>query len=404
MEYVYFSLDNVKLIGWVCLAVAFVCVVWLLWPYRRRVLLPVRVARAEVKGRKAEAEKSEGDSEALQMPDVSVIIYGTGNVEGLENLLGQIAAQRYTGKVETVVVNDGNCEDMSDAVTRFSLLHPEREVYYTFVPDGARNLSRKKLCLSLGVKAARHEIVVLTTCDCIICSDRWLERMTAPMMRGKEVVLGVASMKGLKGAMNRFDEVATIATWLTSALSGHPYRGTGYNLAYRRRLFFDNKGFAGSLTLHFGDDDIFVNRIATADNTAVALGRDALVRVTSPVPSVTYREQRLRHCYTGRKLRGALRSRLMFAISVAAMWLWLAATAGCIVMTLPNALPGCVALALLPILWIPLVVAWKRLGRLMGVSLPAAILPFDMLFHWVRLLVWGIRSGLPSRKNHTWRN
>lgn len=396
MDEIYFSFENVKPVGWVAIAVAALCALWLLWPYRRRVLLPVRTARRAV------VPVQPGDVD--DCPGVSVIIYGTGNVEGLERLLGEIAAQNYSGKVETVVVNDGTSGDMSDVVTRFGMGHPDKDVYYTYVPDGARNLSRKKLCLSLGVKAARHDTVVLTTSDCTVGSDNWLRNMVSPIAEGKEVVLGVASVKGLSGSMNRYDEVATATTWLSSAIKGRPYRGCGYNLAYRRQLFFDMKGFAGSLTLHFGDDDIFVNQIATRQNTAVALGADALVEVHTPTPAATYREQRLRHCFTGRRLRGAWRSRLFFGFSSAAMWIWLAATVTGLVMTLPNALPGCFAVALIPVVWIPLVVAWKRAGRLMGVKLVATLLPFDMLFHWVRQAVWSVWSGLPSRKNYTWRS
>ena len=40
-----------------------------------------------------------------------------------------------------------------------------------------------------------------------------------------------------------YDTVCTAVQWLTTAIQGHPYRGTSDNLAYRKHLFFDHHGF-----------------------------------------------------------------------------------------------------------------------------------------------------------------
>ncbi len=396
MEEIYFSFDNIKALGWIGVAVAFVAAAWLLIFYRRRVSL---VARNAI-GCQKDSEKTM----PVDFPAVSVLVYSNGNMDGLAGLLEHIASQDYPGKMEVVVVNDGTSGDMADIVTRFGLRHPETDVYYTHVPDGARNLSRKKLCLSLAVKAARHDYVVITSSDCVPASDRWLSLMMRPLTEGKDVVLGFANINGLKGVMDRYDEVATATTWLTSALKNRPYRGCGFNIAYRKQLFFDVKGFARTLTLHYGDDDLFINQITNRTNTAVVLHPDALVTAHFDRPSAVFRELRLRHCFTGRMIKGGGGARWFFRISNIAMWVWIAATATGLVMTLPNALPGCFLVALVPALWIPLVIAWRRTGAALGVKLGATLLPFVMLFRWVRTCIWGIWSGLPSRKNHTWRN
>lgn len=396
MEEIYFSFENIKVVGWVALAVAFVSAIWLLTAYRRRVLMPSKLSALQ-------ADRPDGD-EQTSMPPVSVIIYGNGNVEGLTGFLRHLAEQRYPGKIEAVVVNDGTSGGMSDVVTRFGLENPDKDIYYTHVPDGARNLSRKKLCLSLGVKAARHDYVVFTTTDCTPVSDRWLYNLMLPLSGGRDVALGFASIADLKGGMDRFDEVATAATWITSAICGKPYRGCGFNMAYAKRLFFEVKGFARTLTLHHGDDDLFVNQITDCSNTAMVLAPESLVSVHFSRPSHMFRELRLRHCFTARMLKGGGASRFFFRFSNAVMWIWLAATVVGLVFTLPNALPGCFLVALIPALWVPLVMAWRRTARALGVKLGATTLPVYMLLRWVRTCIWSVWSGLPSRKNHTWRN
>jgi len=53
------------------------------------------------------------------------------------------------------------------------------------------------------------------------------------------------------------------------AIRGLPYMGVGRNLAYRRSVFFENKGFGSHNHIVSGDDDLFVNSIANGKNTSV---------------------------------------------------------------------------------------------------------------------------------------
>lgn len=390
MEQIYFSYENIDSLGWIAMGVALCAVAWLLFAYRRRVLSVAAAAASPV-----------ADGE---LPPVSVIITSGGNAETFEKHLEAIASQKYDAKMELVVVNDGKSGDMADVVTRLSLRYPEREFYYTHVPDEARNISHRKLSISLGIKASHYDYVVLTTSDCTPCSDRWLSQMAAPFATGSDVVLGFGYIDDLRGAMNRFDEVATAVTWITSALKGRPYRGCSFNLAYRRQLFFDAKGFARTLTLHYGDDDLFVNQITDGRNTSVVISPESLVHAGFYRPEEAFRELRLRHCFTARMLKGDTSARWFFRFSNIMMWVWLLATVAGIALTLPNALPACFLLALIPLLWIPLARAWRRTGVALGVKLGYASLPFTMLFRWMRTSLWSMVCGMSSRKNHTWRN
>jgi hypothetical protein len=53
------------------------------------------------------------------------------------------------------------------------------------------------------------------------------------------------------------------------AIRGIPYMGVGRNLAYKRSVFFSNKGFGSHNHIVSGDDDLLVNTVATGDNTFV---------------------------------------------------------------------------------------------------------------------------------------
>ena len=49
--------------------------------------------------------------------------------------------------------------------------------------------------------------------------------------------------------------------FLGNALKGNTYMGVGRNLAYRKHLFFDNKGFGSHNHIRSGDDDLFINEV-----------------------------------------------------------------------------------------------------------------------------------------------
>lgn len=60
------------------------------------------------------------------------------------------------------------------------------------------------------------------------------------------------------------------------ALKSRPFTGIYRNLAFRKHLFFDNKGFAAFLNLENGED-VFINQIITDTNTSVALSSDSFM-------------------------------------------------------------------------------------------------------------------------------
>mgnify|MGYP007083028735 CR=1 FL=1 len=48
---------------------------------------------------------------------------------------------------------------------------------HTYVPSDARYLSRRKLAFTLGVKAAKYDILLFTEANCQPLNDQWLSAM-----------------------------------------------------------------------------------------------------------------------------------------------------------------------------------------------------------------------------------
>ncbi len=381
----YFSLYNWLPQVWVALAVVLLAGLWLMVVLRRRLMLLVKASKKSV-------------AEPAAYPPVSVVVYSCSNAEALEAKLNHIFSQDYPAPFEVLVVNDINESEIEDVVTRMSLVR--RNLRLTFIPDNARNLSRKKLAISLGLKAAANEAVVLTTTDAVNGSQQWLRAMARPFAEGKQVVLGYAEVKGLRGAMKLYDEAVVGAKWLTAALRGKPYRGTGDNIAYLKSLFFNKKGFAETVYLVNGDDDLFIRSVATGDNCSVVLRPEATLSVTTVAPDEVYREQRLQHAFTARFLpKGSSR---FFGFSMLVLWLWLAAEVVGIAFALPNILAAIPFVLLLPA--VPAVVAksWRKAAVAMQIPLSSGQVLRAVWFRWLlnfRIIAGSRRS---YRHNYTW--
>ena len=238
---------------------------------------------------------SQTDSD-VQLPAVSVIVCAHNEYDNLQDYLSILLEQDYPC-YEVIVVDDSS-EDGSDLLLeRWSRQYGN--LYHTFVPRGARVLSNKKLALTIGIKAAHHDYLLLTDADCRPESKFWIREMMKGFANQQtEVVLGFSPYFEKKGLLNHiigYDTLFNGLQYMGMARAGKPYMGVGRNLAYKRETFFSVGGFKGLLGNRAGDDDLFVNRIANAANTVVVNNPNSIVW---SVPKTTWREwfhQKRRH-------------------------------------------------------------------------------------------------------------
>ena len=238
---------------------------------------------------------SQTDSD-VQLPAVSVIVCAHNEYDNLQDYLSILLEQDYPC-YEVIVVDDSS-EDGSDLLLeRWSRQYGN--LYHTFVPRGARVLSNKKLALTIGIKAAHHDYLLLTDADCRPESKHWIREMMKGFSNEQtELVLGFSPYFEKSNLLNHligYDTLFNGLQYMGMARAGKPYMGVGRNLAYKRETFFSVGGFKGLLGNRAGDDDLFVNRIANAANTVVVNNPNSIVW---SVPKTTWREwfhQKRRH-------------------------------------------------------------------------------------------------------------
>lgn len=210
-------------------------------------------------------------------PKVSVIIASENAADELAENLPVILTQDYPD-FEVIVVNNGSTDESETLLQSLQLKHPH--LYITYLPySNDITFGRRKLALTIGIKAAKGEVLLFTEPYSKPVSDQWISSMMEELPDGKDVVLGYSFYSRTKTFFNRiarFDNHLFSMQYISMALKSRPFTGIYRNLAFRKHLFFDNKGFAAFLNLENGED-VFINQIITDTNTSVALSSDSFM-------------------------------------------------------------------------------------------------------------------------------
>ena len=247
-------------------------------------------------GRKKPATSSK------EMPPVSIVICAKNEQENLEKNLPLILNQNYPN-FQVVVVNDCSEDDTEMTLAQFKQTNPH--LYYTTIPVDKKFFHGKKLALTIGIKAAQHERMLLTDADCTPSSPEWLATMASQFTTGKELVIGYGRYKKEKGFLNtliRFETFWNAIQYMGHALAAKPFMAVGRNIAYTKSLFNKGSQFRNSLTIASGDDDLFVMEAGTRKNTAICFEPKAQTISLAERTLYDWLTQKARHLSTAHRI------------------------------------------------------------------------------------------------------
>ena len=240
---------------------------------------------------------------STKKPPISLIICAKNEAENLTKHLPLFIEQNYP-KFEIILINDASYDTTLDVMEAFAEKHPNIKVVNVKAIDTNTNWSSKKYALTLGIKAAKYDYLLLTDADCYPTSKEWINEIGSSFSTDKSIVLGYGSYADkaptFLNKLIRFETLLTALQYFSWAKQGNPYMGVGRNLAYKKDHFFNANGFVEHMKIISGDDDLFINNVATGKNTSFTISPESF---TQSLPKETFKEwydQKRRHITTAK--------------------------------------------------------------------------------------------------------
>jgi glycosyltransferase involved in cell wall biosynthesis len=232
---------------------------------------------------------------------VSVIICAKNEAENLKQFIPNILEQDYPD-FEVVLINDASHDNTLNIIEAFAKTH--NNIKIVNVENIEAFWGNKKYALTLGIKAATNDYLLLTDADCKPISKHWISAMSSHFSNTKSIVIGYGGYKKSKysflNTLIRFETLLTAIQYFSYAKFGIPYMAVGRNLAYRKDEFFKAKGFMSHMSIRSGDDDLFINQAANSVNTTLCYSKDSF---TESLPETTFKDwlkQKRRHISTSK--------------------------------------------------------------------------------------------------------
>ncbi|MEO5646929.1 MAG: glycosyltransferase, partial [Chitinophagaceae bacterium] len=180
-----------------------------------------------------------------QTHPVSVIICARDEAANLTTNLPGALIQKYSTTHEVLVINDNSFDESKYILEEYRKKY--KQLQLVELKQEARFIPGKKFPLSVGIKTAKYEVVLLTDADCVPATENWISKMQEAYSEHTEIVLGYGAHHKLKGWLNkliRWETFHTALQYFSYSLAGLPYMGVGRNLSYKKSVFFRHKGFS----------------------------------------------------------------------------------------------------------------------------------------------------------------
>lgn len=279
--------------------------------------------------KKASDETSDPEHEPQP---VTLIIVSDGDSQQLEDNLPAFLHQHYPAGYQVIVVAQQGDHPTDDALKRVSHAYGQQpgdaKLYVTHIPDSSRYMSRKKLAVTLGVKAAEHEWIVLTEPYMRPGSEDWLLAMTAYATDDKNLVMGYSNYVPEGHAYRRYERFY-MSCYLFREARRTAYRTDCPLIMFRKSEFMDNDGYLGNLNLIRGEYDFIINGYARKGGTALALNPTAWLEETgSALAKKSWLDSHVFYMETRKSLRRSLPHRLLFDVDQMVMRLFVIAFVG----------------------------------------------------------------------------
>lgn len=266
-----------------------------------------------------EADAADAVDDSSGRPGISILLTPHDNAEQLARNLEVYLGQDYPD-FEVIVVMWRGDHETEDVLKRYA---NTQRLYTTYIPDSSRYMPREKLAVTLGVKAAKNEWLVLADIACRPDSSQWLSTLAEHAGKQINLVLTHTRYTPETSSFRRFERLYKELYQAKEIVGGRAYRANGGCLMFRKSEFMQGEGYRGNLKYLRGEYDFLVNKYARTDSVAFVL--NPLGWLTEDEPSTKHwRNGQLFYCENRQHLEGGARHRGLYNLhqSLLHLTLW----------------------------------------------------------------------------------
>lgn len=289
-------------------------------------LLLVILALTPLFYRLSRVKAPEQPAETEALPPVTVIITPHNEAEALERNLPAMLNQEYEPGLRVIVVYWRGDSEVEDVLKRNA---GNDRLYYTYIPETSRYMSREKLAITVGVKAATTEWVVLTTAHCHPESSEWIGNLAQYMTDDRNMVMGATSLSPDASVWRRFHHAITGSRLLHQAQRRTAWATNMPCVAFRKSEFIQQEGFRGNLKFTRGEFEFIVNKYAKPNTVATAISDGCWLGEDEPTDK-EWQARRLFAINTRQQLSGGAMVKFSSRSAACLMHLWWIASLGTI--------------------------------------------------------------------------
>lgn len=212
--------------------------------------------------------------------DISTILVVRDNISEIRRNLPAFLEQEYDSKHYVIVVIDKAEDGSRDLLKQMEQQYDN--LYTTFVPQSSRYMSRLKLAITLGVKAAKSEWILLSDISAKPQSKHCLEHLAKQCTEESDLVLAYGTYDEEVGVCRRFEHLRRACYNARRALRGKAFAALSPNVVFRKSRFMETKGYDGNLKYLRGEYDFLVNKHAEEGTTVLATSQEASILMDKP--------------------------------------------------------------------------------------------------------------------------
>lgn len=193
---------------------------------------------------------------------VSVLIAARNEERNIKGTIEALLAQNYPKKMmEIIIVDDNSTDNTTDIIRSYA----NQGVRLLRLNESEVLNSYKKKAITEAIAISKGELMVATDADCQMKSN-WLSTIVSLYEEKKCYLISGPVLyykeKSIFETLQTLEFLYLIGLGAASIGNNQASTCNGANLAYRKDIFKELKGFQGIDDLASGDDELFLHKVA----------------------------------------------------------------------------------------------------------------------------------------------